>query len=375
MRLFAIALFLVFFVLSVSAADIRVVVTKEQNFGEPGGVMLLSIAIANEQIRDDTFELKVGDFAVAPFSDAIESVVFLPSATVTVPSHQQKTVRAKVKFLNTARPSRNYVIPLEVKSLNNPNVKEVLNPLIYVVSPKDVVNIEVLPNLVIVPGEETDITLRLKNTVNVELEDARIFYTSTVFNFEDIVTLKPLEEKNVILPVLVDSITPNGDYSMNVRIFKDDILKGSDTFAFSVRENPDLAGKDSYNSFFLRSSVTITRENTGNVEVKKTIKHPVTFLKSIFTRTNPKGTMVVNEEGRHYEWSFTVLPGQTYRIEVITDYTWFFLAIVVILMALVVYIYVKNKELKLVKEVFKLHTRDKGSSELKVLLHIINIDP
>ncbi len=365
---------LVLFLLSpVSGADLKVDVTKEQNFAEPGGSINLIITIKNERLRDDTFELKVDDFAVAPFSDAIESVAFSPSNTIIVPSRQQLIVTAKVIFLKTVRPGRNYILPLEVKSLSDPNVREVLDPLIYVISPQDVINIEIIPPTDFIPGKSNIVTLKLKNNVNVNINNARIFYTSPVFNFEDSLSLKPLGEKNIELPLNLDPDTLQGDYSMTIRIFKDNTLKGSAGFTFVVGENPDVVEKKNVATGFLYSRIGIERKNNGNVAVERTVTYPVTFLKDIFTSTQPKAGIILSDGKRYYQWKFTIQPGATQNIKIVTDYRWIFFSIVVILLAVYIIIYVRKRELGLIKEVLKI-SEDKFSS-LKVILHITNRSP
>ncbi|MEK6826798.1 MAG: hypothetical protein AABX90_04170 [Nanoarchaeota archaeon] len=367
-------LFLLVFLLSfqVYGADITTVVTKEQNVVEPGGTAIFNIKITNKQIREDTFQLKVNAFSVAPFSDAIQNVFFSPSSTVAIPSNQEKEIKARVVFLDSVRPDRNYIVPIEVVSLTNSKVREVLDPIIYVISPKEVVTIFMDDLGEIIPGRDNPVKITLKNNANVRLSALDIFYTASVFNFEDKVSLEPFEEKGVLMNLKIDPLTEKGEYSMAVRLYEDDKIRGSSNFRFNVGANPDLTERERVDRGLLSYVVEIIRENEGNIEVEKTVKYPVSGIQRLFIKTNPEGTLVRSDDGDFYEWNFVIPPGDIYKIEIIVDYRWPFFSILGALIVIGAVLFLTKKDIKLVKEAFRIHEKKDEPDSVKVLLHLKN---
>ena len=356
--------------IQVYAAGIKVTVTKEQDVVEPGGAAFFSIKITNKQIREDTFQLKANTFLIAPFSDDVESVFFLPKSTVTIPTNQEEIVTAKVVFADTVRTDRTYVIPIEVISLTNSKVRETLEPTIYVISPKEVVNIGIEDIGTVIPGRENLIKIVLRNNANVDLTNIDIFYTSSVFSLEEKVSLNAFEEKEVELNLQLDPLIEEGEYSLAVRLYEGDKMRGSDSFDFFVGENPDITEREKVDRGFLSYRVEVVRENEGNTEIERTVKYPIGSFQKLFTKTNPEGALV--EDGKFYEWTFKIPPGDIVRIEIETDYKLPFFIVLAILILIGIILYVRKKDLKLVKEVFKIKADESGVGEVKVLLHLKN---
>ena len=367
-------LFFVLFLLplSIYSADIKATVTKEQNIVEAGGEAFFTIFITNQQIRDDTFTLKVSPFNIAPFSDVIKSISFKPTSTITISPNQQKTVKAKVRFLDNARSDRSYIIPIEIKSINNPRVKEILNPTIFVISPKEIVEIDANIPKGIVPGRKNPVDIKLKNNANVRLSNADIFYTSSIFNFKESLNINPLSEKTVKLNIELDPLTEKGNYPLSIRIYEGDKLRGNKNFEFYVGENPDLIEKQEIDKGFLSSKLEIIHENKGNIEIERTIKYPTTLLQRIFTSTDPKGKIIKDQEQTYYAWNFKIPAGSSYKIKITTNYQWIFYLVIVILILIGTIRHQTKKDLKLTKELVKVTEGKQENFEVKILLHLKN---
>ena len=362
-----------FFLLPVQGAGIIASVSKSQQSVAAGEDAIFTISIKNTQIRDDIFRLKPDDFSITPFSDAVGSVSFDPSGSVSIPANQKKDVIAKVRFLDTALSDRNYITKVKISSLNNPDVSTMVGLSAYVISPRELINIDAGIPSIIVPGREEIIPVTLTNNGNVDLNDLDIFYTSNIFNLEDKVSIDALQKKSTELNLKLESIINPGEYTLTIRLFDDGKLKGSRNFKINVGENPDLKEVEEVKTSFLKSVVEITRENEGNTQVSKTVRYPVGFVKGLFTKTSPRAELKNDDSGRYYEWKFNIPPGDIYRIEVETNYRLVFFLIAGVLILVGALYYIRRRNLKVKKTVFQIR-RDKesGVSEFKILLHVIN---
>ena len=226
----------------------------------------------------------------------------------------------------------------------------------------------------ITPGREEIIPVMLKNNANLDFEKLDIFYTSPIFNAEDTVSLKELEEKEISLTFFIDPITIVGEYSLIVRVFENGKIKGSKNFPFIIGVNPDLREVEESKHQFLVNKIEIVRENEGNTIISKTVKYPINYIQYLFTKTSPKGELVIINGQRMYQWVFEITPGDIYRIEIVTDYRTPFFTFVGILIIIALFFYFKQKNVKIKKSVFKVHEpRDvQGVTELKILLRVKN---
>jgi len=371
--------FIFFFLLLVtfssfsSAANVLVSVFKEQDIIEAGGEAHFTLIIRNNNIRDDTFQVKIDDFAVFPFSDVVERVAFKPYSLVVIPAGQEKEVTVVIKFLETVKVNRNYITEATVKSLTDPKIITRVDLSAYVISPRDVVTITLDIPPLIIPSEKEMLKVKFVNKGSSPLENLHLFYTSPIFNREDSVSLQAFEsvEKELILE-LEPSIKP-GKYSLVIRLFEGDDMKGSQNFFFTVGENPKIKESEEVHSGFLRSTLEIIRKNEGNTPVKKNVKYPLGSFSRWFTEVEPEGTLGRNEKGMYYEWDFTIPPSESYRITVTTDYKIPFFLVVAILLFLGVIFYLIKRDLTLTKTVFKVSEHmDTGVVDLKILLHVKN---
>ncbi len=365
--------FLVIFLINVNAASIVATVAKQDRTVPAGEEATFLITIINNQIREDTFKLEVDDFAVSPFSEVVEKVTFEPPTLVKIPANQKKVVKAKVKFLETAIADKNYITDVKIVSTANKNVMTKVGLSSYVISPREVVDINVNIPEIIIPGRDEILKIKLKNNANIKFENLDIFYTSSIFNAEGNFSLNPLDEREIKLNFNIDPITEQGEYTLTIRLFDEGKIKGSKSFKFNLGLNPDLKEAEETRKGFLINTVEIVRENEGNTKVTKTVKYPISYFKILFTETNPEGELVVEDGQRMYKWVFDIPPGDIYRIEIITDYRIPFFLIVGILIVIGIFVYFGRKDIRIMKSVFKVHeTDDEGITELKILLTLTN---
>ncbi len=365
-------IFTILVVINVNAAGLVISSSKVEGSVEPGGTAIHIIKIKNTELRDKTIKLKPEDFGVAPFSDAVENVFFEPGSNVIVSVAGEVEIKVKTKFLETVRPDRNYITKVLIRSPIDPQLREEVALTTYVIPSVELVEIELGLPKEMTPGKKNEILINLTNKGKDDLENLDIFYSSTIFNLEDRISLKGFEKKTIKFNLEIDPLIQKGEYTLSVRLFKDGKIKGSKSLKFYVGENPSLRESDLKTRGFLSTTVEIVRENEGNTEISKSVSFPVTSFQKLFTTTDPKGKFVSDENGMRYEWEFTVPPGSIYRITVKTDYRWLFFSLVALLLIIIFVIYLKRRNVSVKKSVFKITESKDGVTELKILLHVKN---
>ncbi len=365
-------LFVILFLSSVNAAGIIVSSSKVEGSVEVGGEAVHILKIKNTELRDGTYKLKPDDFSVVPFSDAVEDIFFEPSSSVLIPAGGEAEVKVRTKFLDSVRPDRNYITRIIITSPIDPNIRKEVALTTYVIPSVDLIDIETVLPSEIVPGKKNEILINLTNKGKEDLNDLDIFYSSSIFNLEDMVSLGGFEKRTIKSDLEIDPLTEKGEYTLSIRLFKDGKIKGSRSFKFAVGQNPDLRERELFTKGFLSSTVEIVRENEGNTEISRVVSYPITSFQRLFTTTEPIGKIINDEKGMRYEWEFTVPPGSIYRIVINTSYRWLFFSILIVLLAIGTVVYLRQKNIIIKKSVFKINESKEGISELKILLHIKN---
>jgi len=362
------------FAVLTSAAGIQARAESEDRTVQAGGEAVFTITIKNTQAREDNFKLDVNDFAVSPFSEVVERVVFEPSSEVKIGANQEAQVIARITFTQTVTTEKNYITEVNIESTSKPDISTSVGLSTFIISPRDVLDIELDISEDIIPGQEESLSIKITNNANIHFDELDVFYTSSVFNFEDTINLGAFEEKEIKLNFNLDPLTAAEEYTLTVRVFDQGDIKGSKNFKFNVGLNPDLKEVEECRRQFLRNVCEIVKENEGNKVANEIVKVPVGYFQRFFTDTDPQGTLVNVDGDRIFQWVFDVPPGDIYRIEVITDYRTPFFVIVGVLILVGAFLYLSRKDLKITKTIFKVHEAKakEDVTELKILLNIKN---
>lgn len=370
------ALFVVFLCIlaisafNVSGADLVAIVVQGDRTVEAGGNASFIVNIKNNQVREDTLKLDINDFDVAPFSKVLERVTFDPKR-ISVGANKEERVKVTLKFLEEVSANKNYVTQVNIESTIDPTVKTTVGLPAFVIPSKGIIDINLDVPDKILPGKEEVLTVNFENKVNINFEDLDVLFTSSVFNYEDKISLAPFEKKEESLNFNLDPLTPAGEHTLNIRVFDNGKVKGSDSFKFSVGLNPDLKEVNEAKKGFLISTIEIVRKNEGNTVATKTVKYSVGWFSRLFTTVNPETEIITVNGEKVYEWVFDINPGETYRIEITTNYRKLFFIIVGVLIVIGLFLYLKNRGVKISKSVFQV-SRDKDKPEFKILLSIKN---
>lgn len=367
-------LVIMFFVLLlpiVYSAPVEVSVDKLSDKAIAGGVAEFLMKIKNTEIRDDTFQISYDPLSVHPFSDVIYAIEISPSQ-LTILTGREKATTIKVILKEDAKPDRNYVTDIWIKSLNNPNIKFKYPLSMYVISPKEVIKVTPALPREITPGKKIPYTIQFKNQINQKFEALDLFITSPVYSEKSSLNLAPYESTTEAFTFNVDSLTASGEYTLSARLFKGNEIVGEKVLKFNVIESPELSTDKQIKKSFLSSSLTFLYKNIGNQQIEKSVTYPkISFFKRIFTSVSPKAR-VIEESGKdYYAWDFLLEPGESYTIQIETSYLWLFILCILILVGFGLFYYLRTRHIVIKKSVFKIKEPD-GVSKLKVLLHVIN---
>ena len=134
----------------------------------------------------------------------------------------------------------------------------------------------------------------------------------------------------------------------------------------------DLKQESSTEKTFLGKKTTITVTNIGNVQKTGTVTQTTTFIKSMFTKTNPQSTKITKDDTRYIEWTVTLNAGETKELKETQNYMPILWAGIILLILIIVYQFIKP-EVIIKKSIVNAITKEGGITEIKVLLIVKNI--
>jgi hypothetical protein len=334
---------------------------------QQGGEAIFILKIKNNQNFEESVQIGYDELNIYPFSDSVRNIIVKPSQ-ITLEPAETKEVKVSIRLLDSATVNRIHITNLKIKSLvSNVNVNVDLNT--FVIATQDVIVIVPKIQRDIIPGRNTPFKVSFKNRENVDLENLEIYLTSEVFSDSRILSFAPNQAKEEDFVFDLDPSTKAGEYLLNIRIYKNQVLQGAYSASFFVSENTDVGDKRDELNGFLSKTFTIITSNDGNLAVKRRVTHEVNFFDRLFTSTNPKGKF---EDGM-YIWEFTIDPSKEEVIEIKTDYK--ILLWILIGLAVLIFLchYLFSKEVSIKKRVFKVkHDDEQEEVELKVLLSVKN---
>lgn len=343
-------------------------VREVTNEVEAGGEARYDFIITNNQAIEDVVTIKYDELKVYPFSDFARTILSTPSQLKLQPG-ETGTIEVYIRVLDAAAEDTNHEIDLTVQSLVNPDSKEVISLKTFVISGKGLISVKTNLPETIAPGRNIPFVVSFTNKGNVILDNIEVYVTSEIYSDSRILDFSSGETKDVEFIFDIDPATKPGEYTLNIRLYKDQKIKGVYTDKFTVIESPFINEKRDIIKGFLTKTLRITNSNDGNSAVERKVIIPLTFIQRIFTRANPKPVV---EDGK-LTWSFTVDPGKEYTVEVTTDYRIPAVIILIILVFIGLVIYILNKGVHIKKRVFKIKTdEEEEEAELKILLHIRN---
>lgn len=277
----------------------------------------------------------------------------------------ESTTEVRVYPSDDARDKEgNYAFEYEIKGAGSDIFRDELS--IKIVKLANVLSIEPRG----VNYGESEAVIVIKNTQNLNLENATLKISSVFFEGEKKISLMPFESTNITFPIETNAIKDlaAGPYVVTSYLdVEDERVEIKDTVGYRERQNV-IYEKES-NGWIIRTT-KITKTNAGNLAVPDRIDSTRNIITRLFTSfsveplsTERKGVFV------HYRWEKDLNPGDSWSVEINTNYTLpFILILLIVFSAAAVYLYsrtalVVNKRCSFVK------TRG-GEFALKVMLHV-----
>ena len=208
----------------------------------------------------------------------------------------------------------------------------------------------------------------VRNLHDAHLENIKINFSSSFFEGQKTISLKPNEEVTISLPIKegIGSI-PAGSYVLKASASARDTSANFDS-SFSYIQKEDIKEESNSQGIIIRKGV-VEKTNEGNVPANV----QVTMSKDIFSRlftmhsiepakTERSGFKVI------YTWEKRLEPSQKLSVNTTTNYTLpFLLAIFIIIIILLIYSYTRTN-IVLTKRVSYVKTKG-GEFALKVRIH------
>jgi hypothetical protein len=369
-------LFIFLFILSSMAFAENEIVSEIidiSNEAEASGTAEFQIKIKNHQTERDIYKISYDDLSIAPFSDFARNIKFETSQIKLDPG-EEGTFKVTIDILDTTLEDKNYETVLTISSITKPEITEDVILKTYVVSPEDIIMI--FPDIpeTMVPAEEYEIKIRLKNRANVKLTSYEVLISSDLPQLKKnfIVDFEPNEEIIETFKIKTGEKTKAQDYVVNIRVYDTESkTKGSYSSAITLIKSENIGEKINEDKGFLSSTTTITKTNEGNVKTTQKIEVKKNFLERIFTDAKPEPYI---ESGK-YVWDATLEPGEEFSVEITSNYRPIFYGIIIIIIATLIMNYLLEKSVILRKRMFKIKRTPEGLSELKVLIHLRNGKP
>ncbi len=361
---------LILSILTVSAADYDLEITsiKESIFLEETAEF--EVTITNNLMTIQNFRL---------YSTEIEWEIL----DVDVKVYPEDSTSEKVTITPTkyVRPGM-YGVVLNIKDLaTDETVEELL--YVQVKMPGQAVS-EYLPSVKMTydmddqinPEKEVIIKVRLENYNVLNLTDLTIRITSDIpkFNTNQPVELKPLETKDVELKYKLNPLQSPGEYKLNFELLKaGKVVHRSDPKTIMIGEKtPGFGENINRKTVFFKNTIEIAYTSNSNVKDSQKIKVPVSWIKGIFTETDPDATIIKEDGKRYLIIDIELEPGETKTVSITTNYRMIIYIIIFIIIVIALF-YITKSPIKIRKGISEVKTEEGGISSLKIMLQVTSV--
>ncbi len=180
------------------------------------------------------------------------------------------------------------------------------------------------------PGEANAV-VAIKNTQNTNIEDISITLDSQFFKKQQVISLKPYESKNITIALDNEKIKRlnAGPYIVTAEIsLGKAYAKINGVLNYLEKQGTSI--KTDNTGFIVRNSNTI-KANEGNVVVQDSIEAQRDIISRLFTSYSISPT-AVERNGLlvNYLWTHELKPGESWNVNVTTNYTLPFLLILLV---------------------------------------------
>ena len=222
------------------------------------------------------------------------------------------------------------------------------------------------------PKKENLVKLNVKNKNPISLDDVKIKIESSLFDDERIISLLPSESRSEELRVSFKDFIEKGSYEVRLLVTMKDKTLIDRTEKINVGYYSDVTDDNAAQEGFLIKNIKVIRENKGNVVADEEYSLRLNSFEKTFTSVHPEPTEINSKDGLYYyKWDFKINPGDSYRIEIKTDYRTLLISLILGIVIIIVAYHFFKKDVSIKKKVLTIRYGG-GISEMKVLLIIKN---
>lgn len=255
-----------------------------------------------------------------------------------------------------------YSFEYQIKGDNTGFFKDSLPLRLYDV--KDAVSVTIED----IPLNATEVEMIITNNEDVFIPGLKIVAKSNFFEFSETFDLGRKEVKIISLPIILENKISAGDYEAEI-IYELNDIKSSANLPIRYLEASGISVYESTSGFIIKKT-NITKSNEGNVPGFAEINIRKNIFTRLFTVYSDTPT-AVERKGLFvdYTWEREIGVGESYTVNVSTNYTFPFIIILLIVAVGLFAKFVVTKKLYVHKGVSLVRTKG-GELALKVNLRI-----
>ncbi|MBI2577020.1 hypothetical protein HYV84_07440 [Candidatus Woesearchaeota archaeon] len=348
---------------SVSADPLDNVITLEQK-------AKFRITITNSAASPEEFRIKTMDY---PLWEVLTDPISNP-ITIAIPPFGSRSLDILIGPLQLKSLGVYDVNLLVQKEGSEDSVSSTLR--VNIVSPEAGDYVETVLATIVMddevnPSRPIPVKVKLNNQNSIEYREVLVRIESSMFSQEQEIILGKREKKTVEFEVALPPITPPGSDTIVATVLLRDKTLDREFKRFGIVKYQKLESSSSLSQKLLKKTQEITYTNIGNVPFEGTVKVSQNFVQSLFTTSNPKGYVAVEDGKRFLSLKVSIPPGGAFVWVVSQNYLALLVIAALVIIGAGLY-FVMRAPVALRKAGSNVVMREGGVAELKVIIHIKN---
>lgn len=287
-----------------------------------------------------------------------------PSDSVKIMSGESKEIELRISPRTDFDLKGNVIFSYFIQGSDKSEIEEKLTAKI--INLKDALKIESNS----IDPESSGASIHLENKVNFNFRNMSVNLASPFFDFKDTIELMPYEKKtfNIDLDKSSFSKITAGFYTVSADLdIKEVSAKISSPINFSEKE---IISEERKRYGLIISTTTIKKINEGNVPADSNIFLSENIISRIFTSFSEEPAVVERSGFKvNYEWAKNLEPGETYEVDVKTNWIIPFIVIFLIVLTVVFVRKYSKTDLILRKNVSFINAKG-GEFALRVMVNV-----
>lgn len=222
------------------------------------------------------------------------------------------------------------------------------------------------------PRIEQKIVIDIGNQYAVNVTNMVVKATSSLFNKERVINLKPLGEERVVFKLDFDRAQPPTKDTVKITFNADNLTFKEVEKEFEVIAYVELQ-KDVKppKMEFLKKYKEVIVTNNGNSKLAEKVREAAPKFTFLYAFTRPRADIVYEGGKKYYSWDVALEPGASIIIRINESYRPLFTIILLVGIVLLCY-YTLRSPVVVRKDAKGTLSEDGGISQVKIVLHIKN---